>query len=136
MSKVYKSKIDAALPILILSGMIAPLVMFIREEDWTGLSIIFTTLLFSVYLFYTTDYTISGDCLRVRSGFLVNKKISIATIQSIKPTNSLWSAPAGSITDRIEIVYANSQKVVISPKEKEDFVKELLKINPAIEVNL
>lgn len=136
MRKVYKSKIDAGLPILILSGMIAPLVMFIREEDWIGLSIMFATLLFSGYLFYTTDYTISGDSLRVRSGFLVNKKISIATIQSVKQTDSLWSAPAGSITDRIEIVYANSQKVVISPKEKEDFVKELLKINPAIEVQL
>ncbi len=136
MRKVYKSKIDIALPVLILSGMIAPLVMFVSEQDWIGLGIILGTVLFSGYLFYTTDYTITAGRLRVRSGFLVNKKIDIATIHSVQQTDSLWSAPAGSLTDRIEIVYVNDQKVVISPKEKEDFVKELLKRNPAIEVKL
>lgn len=136
MSKIYKSKIDIALPILMLSGMMAPLIMFVKEQDWLGLGILAATLFFLAYLFYYTDYTITGNNLRVRSGFLVNKKIDIMTIRSIKQTDSLWSAPAGSITDRIEIEYAISQKVVISPKDKDDFVNELLKINPTITVNL
>lgn len=136
MRKVFKSKIDIALPILILSGMIAPTVMFVREQEWIGLGILAFTIVFSVYLFMATDYTISNDTLRVRSGFLVNIKVPIATIQSISKTDSLWSAPAGSISDRIEVVYENTKKVVISPKEKQDFVAELLNLNPNIVVTL
>lgn len=136
MSKIYKSKIDLALPILVLSGMMAPLIEFVKEQDWLGLGILVATLFFLAYLLYYTDYTITESNLRVRSGFLVNKKIDIMTIHSIKQTDSLWSAPAGSITDRIEIEYAASQKLVISPKEKDDFVNELLKINPTISVKL
>lgn len=136
MKKVFKSKIDIALPILILSGLISPFVVMLREQDWIGLGILILTLLFPTYLFLTTDYTIIGENLKVRSGFLVNKNISIKAIKSIVKTDSLWSAPATSITDRIEIVYDESKKVVISPKEKHDFMNELLKLNPNIEVKL
>ena len=58
------------------------------------------------------------------------------SIQSIIKTDSVFSAPANSITDRIEIKHEGSKSVVISPKEKETFVKELLAVNPAIVVQL
>jgi hypothetical protein len=38
--------------------------------------------------------------------------------------------------DRIAVVYNKFDEVLISPKEREAFVQELLKINPNIEVKL
>ncbi|KGO95206.1 PH domain-containing protein [Flavobacterium enshiense] len=136
MKKIFKSKIDIALPILILSGMIPGFVLSLREQDWVFLGILISTLVFSAYLFLTTDYTITGKNLKVRSGFLVNKNISIEAIKSIEKTDSIWNAPAASLTDRIEIVYNQSDTIVISPKGREDFIKELLKLNPNIVVNV
>jgi hypothetical protein len=36
--------------------------------------------------------------------------------------------------DRIAVVYNKYDEVLISPKEREDFIAELLKINPNIEI--
>lgn len=93
-------------------------------------------LAFIVYLFLETKYYIKGDILQVKAGFLVNKKIKIMSIQSVMKTDSVLSAPANSITDRIEIKYEDSKSVIISPKEKAAFVTELLAVNPAIVVQL
>lgn len=136
MKKVFKSKIDIALPILIITGMMPGFILSLREQDWILPGILISTLLFSAYLFLTTDYTITEENLKVRSGFLVNKNISIETIKSIVKTDSMWNAPAGSLTDRIEIMYNQSDTIVISPKERADFIKELLKLNPNIIVNV
>ncbi|ESU29539.1 DUF1200 protein [Flavobacterium limnosediminis JC2902] len=48
----------------------------------------------------------------------------------------MLNAPACSFTDRIEVLYNQSDSVVISPKEREEFIKELLKVNPNIQVKL
>ncbi|MBD3724807.1 MAG: PH domain-containing protein, partial [Flavobacteriaceae bacterium] len=41
----------------------------------------------------------------------------------------MLSTPASSLTDRIEVFYGNSKSIVISPKDKQGFVDELLKQN-------
>lgn len=132
--KVFKSKVDVALPVVFMITSIPPIIMGIKNGDWMFFVILFVTFALVFYLLYDTNYTVNKDILKIHSGFIVNKNILISEIKSIRKTDSILSAPAASLTDRIEISYGNSKSMIISPKEKNEFIDELLKINPTIEI--
>ena len=136
MKKVFKSKVDIALPILFMTSSIPAFVIGIREKDWVVFAILIGTFGLVFYLLYDTNYTISKNNLKVHSGFIVNKNIAIADIKSVKKTDSILSAPASSLTDRIEVNYGIDKSIIISPLHKEDFVNELKKQNADILVNI
>lgn len=133
--KLYKSKISPLVLILIGLPMIVLMLFMIWKNTWLGFSIMAITSIFLFHLFITTYYIIEGAHLRVRSGFLVNLKIEIATIKKIEKSNSFLSSPATSF-DRIEVSYNKFDRVIISPADKSAFVKTLKDLNPAIEVKL
>jgi len=81
---------------------------------------------------FNTCYTISNKILKVKSGFLLNRSIPIESIKKIVPCHTILSAPALSF-DRLEVFYNQYDSVVISPENKDDFIADLQKINPAIE---
>ena len=58
-------------------------------------------------------------------------KVEIQSIKRIYKTRNPLSSPALSL-DRIAIVYNKYDEVLISPKDKKEFIEELLKINPDI----
>ena len=64
---------------------------------------------------------------------LVNQRLTHN--KKIEKTNSILSSPALSL-DRIAIKFNKFDEVYISPKEKQAFVDDLIKINPAIEIKL
>ncbi|MNT89404.1 hypothetical protein D3C72_2301220 [compost metagenome] len=86
-------------------------------------------------MFSTTFYTIENEKLYIKSGFLVNISLEIKQIKKISETNTIMSAPAVSF-DRLEILYNKFDTVVISPKEKVQFIEAIKKINPQVEVKL
>jgi len=65
---------------------------------------------------------------------LVNTKIPISSINTIKETDNIISSPAASL-DRLEIFYGKYDSIIISPMDKNEFIQDLLKINPNIEVD-
>ena len=67
----------------------------------------------------------------IKCGFLYHKNLEVSRIKSIAETSNLISSPAASL-DRIEIKYDQHGIVVISPKDKVAFAKDLLEINPNI----
>ena len=136
MKKVFPSKVDKFLPFLFWVTSIPAIVIGVRERDWVIFAIMILVFALIMYLLYDTNYTITQGNLKVHSGFIVNKNIPIAEIKFIKKTDSILSAPAASLTDRIEIFYGNSKSIVISPKDKQGFVAELLKLNSEIKVEL
>ena len=85
------------------------------------------------HLFLSTNYTIEGHQLTVRCGFLYHSTIDIQTITKISETNNLISSPAISL-DRLEIRFGSHNSVIISPREKQDFLDHLLQINPKISI--
>ncbi len=87
---------------------------------------------FVLHLFLKTDYTIENEELKIRSGFFKEKPIAISEIKAIRKTNSIISAPAASF-DRIEVKYKVFNTIIISPKDKKDFIQHLKKINPNID---
>lgn len=136
MKKVFPSKVDKFIPILFWVTSIPPIVIGFREKDWVIFAILITVFALIMYLLYDTNYTITQGNLKVHSGFIVNKRISISEIRLIKKTDSILSAPAASLTDRIEVFYGNSKSIVISPKNKQGFVDELLQQNSGIKVEI
>lgn len=82
-------------------------------------------------LFFGTKYVIEEDELIIYGG-LYKKRIRIEQILSLRPSKNPLSAPALSI-DRIEITFdPHIQVILVSPKDKELFVKKLLEVNPVI----
>lgn len=132
--KIYKSKIglELVIPLLIVFG--TALILILNEKSsWLGLIILFTVILFVVHMFMTTYYVINENNLTIKCGFLINLTLDIRTIKKISETNNLLSSPATSI-DRIEIMFGNFDSVIISPKDKKEFINDILALNPRVEV--
>ena len=126
--KIYKSKIDWWLILLIVGVFGYPIVDGILSKEYT-LSIVFSILLVLFYfLAKSIQYKIDGENL-----IIWRTKIPIQTIHKVYRTRMPLSSPALSL-DRIGVVYNKYDEIFISPKEREEFIKELLKVNPNIEV--
>lgn len=130
--KIYKSKVDwlfflpLAYPIfLCVSG-------FVRGHYLISVITLIILVLIGLMI-QKTEYTLSEGILNVKSGFLVNKEIEVKTIRKIEHSKSIISAPALS-RDRLLLIYNKFDDILISPNEKQEFIDELLKINPNIEV--
>jgi hypothetical protein len=126
--KIYKSKVDWWLIILIGCVFGYPIIDGILTNEYF-LSAIFA---FVLVLFFLLAKTIK---YRIEVGNLMiwNTKIEIKSIRKIYRTNNPLSSPALSL-DRLAIVYNKFDEILISPKERNEFIDELLKINPSIEI--
>jgi amino acid transporter len=95
-----------------------------------------------IWLITTTYYEINGNTLKVAAG-PIRHQIDINNIKSIRPSRNPLASPALSL-DRLEVTYSKPtgkvdtiyswKTVLISPKEKDLFIQELVKVNPNIEV--
>ncbi len=129
--QVYRSKIDWWLVIVIFIVFCYPMIEGILIKDYLMFGVSFGILALVFLLFKSITYKIDGETLKIFLG----AKIDIKTIKRIYSTNNPLSSPALSL-DRIAVVYNKFDEVLISPKEREAFIQELLKINPNIEVKL
>jgi len=134
MEKIYRSKLglELVIPISIVFGIVF-FMMLANDPNWLGMIIVAAVLLFFIYLFQNTYYTIQDKTLLIQCGVLYQSSIDIQHIQRISETNNPLSAPAASL-DRLEIKYHNNRFVLVSPQDKQAFIQHLLALNPAIEV--
>ncbi|WP_274308460.1 PH domain-containing protein [Solibacillus daqui] len=130
---VFKSKIDiwmAAMFIIVPTLMIYGV---ITEPDIISLVVTIAIIALLAILFFGTKYVIQDNKLIIYGG-ITKTNIDIAKIHSLRPSKNPFSAPAMSI-DRIEITFdPDMQMTLVSPKDKENFVKKLLEINPTIKL--
>lgn len=129
----YKSKLglELIIPISLIFGY--ALFELIAEKSWLGVLIMLLTILFILYTFLPINYKIEKENLNVKCTFMINENIEIKSIRKITETYNPLSSPAASI-DRIEIFYNKFDSILISPKNKKDFIQDILKINPNIKV--
>lgn len=132
--QIYKSKIDWWLGLFFVYPIYRSIVSII-DGEWIGYPVLVFFLLFIVFISKSTRYIIAENQLIVKCMFIVNDRIEISKIRKIEKTNSVLSSPALSL-DRIAIYYNKFDEIMVSPKEREDLIKELLKINPNIEVKI
>ena len=131
--KIYRSKLDAWIVVLFSVIFLITMILPLLEGNFTGLWITLPMAIFIIHLFSNTYYTISGNTLHVKSGFMVNRTINIAAIRKIEETNNMISSPATSL-DRLEIFYSKYESIIISPKNKADFIADILALNSNISV--
>ena len=78
-------------------------------------------------------YGIDTSDLHIYGCFGTHKKIPIKNIIKITETNNPISSAAASM-DRLEIHYNKYDSVLISPKDKKEFLTRLLKQNAKINI--
>lgn len=103
------------------------------RKQWIKFIILFPLGFCLMWIWFKTGYTIEDNVLKIQYGPF-KKKIKIDDIHRMKETKNLFTAPALSM-DKIEIKYARFETVSISPKNKMEFVRQLLKKNPMIKTD-
>jgi hypothetical protein len=136
---VFKSKRDLLTGIIVYGaiGLLAVCsVQIIREggaEQWL-IIILAVIAVMLLWMWFSTYYTIEGHELHYRSGVL-HGTIKINTIRSISVNKTMYAGLKPALAKNGCIVsYNKYDEIYMSPKEQELFVKELLKVNPGIEV--
>lgn len=94
-------------------------------------------LAFIIVLFKSIYYKIDGNNLVIYQ-FFVPSAYPIDKIESVFPTKSVLSSPATSITHRLAIKFSDRKvlnsvmPIIISPVLQQEFIDQLVSINPNI----
>lgn len=130
MKKVYASKIDTWLALVIVSIVIACFIVFISVASSGSIVAILVSapaLIFGaglpLWLMKSTVYTLTDETLFVKSGPF-KWQVPVNQINSVTPTSNPLSSPALSL-DRLRIEYGRWGSIMISPKDKEAFIQDL-----------
>lgn len=129
----FKSKKDVWLSVLIWGVIILMFFIMITEQNIVVYIVGILNNALLLWLWFGTSYRIDDEALIVRSGPF-KSTIDIKTIKKLKDTKTLLAGPALSL-DRIEIQYKTYDTVIVSPKDKIEFIETLLNKNNSIEVD-
>lgn len=131
MKKVFKSKVDFIIILLIGILLFVPIIpLMISDFSLTVIIIYVVIFLLIIKLLFSISYDVDEKTLVIKYLFFFSEKIYIDEIISIMPTRSMLSAPAASF-DRLQITL-NSKIVIISPRNKNKFVDLCCTYNPNI----
>lgn len=109
---------------------------FMDDGIWPTI-ICLMMLAFVLVTFFSIYYRIDGNNL-VMYTFFIPTTYPIDKIKEIKPTKSVPSSPATSLTHRLAITFTDrkilksSIPLIISPVRQEEFIIQLLSVNPEI----
>ena len=130
MDKAYRSKVDTWLGVVLggvplASAFAAWLLVHapVPGRWFMAVPILLVGVCLPLSLLFFTTYRIDDAFLRIRSGFFT-WEIPIHAISKVESTNDPASSPALSL-DRIRIEYGHTKSVVISPLNKDEFLRDL-----------
>ncbi|EDM44356.1 hypothetical protein SCB49_04985 [unidentified eubacterium SCB49] len=135
-TKIYKSKFGWLLFIILTLVLlvISWLSYDASEEHFNVMPYVVCTILgYFAFSSVSTRYKILGTELQITCFPFYDKKVAIDSIKKVAFSRSIMSSPAPSL-DRIEIFFNTYDSVIISPKDKEQFMDHLKQINPCIEL--
>jgi len=128
----YNSKIGLEISLPLIISMGGASICLGLNAQWLGVLVLSILTLLIYLLFKATYYIVDDNILRVRSSFIVNKKVDIQSITKVRETRNPISAPAASL-DRLEVISTRGS-VLISPKNKNAFIEDITTANPRIEI--
>ena len=129
----FPSKRDLWLGLLIWGLMLLGTVPALLKPGKGQFILMIAVILFVGWIWFGTGYEIVEDELKIRCGPF-RQRIPLKEIKEIKRTRSPLSAPACSL-DRMEIKYGNSKRVMISPADKENFIRAMINQSPSIRLD-
>ncbi len=136
MKKVFPSKVDAWLVVVVIAIMTVGCALTVDVMPWLTILIYAAVTACVGALLFNIKYFVEGDRLAVRGAGLVNHTYDINKILSIRPSHSILSAPAASY-DRLELKFQGkvcTYSLLVSPKQKAEFIAALLAVNPQIKI--
>ncbi|KGT37216.1 hypothetical protein GWJ21_16600 [Bacillus coagulans] len=126
--------------LLIVGSIVLPTAVHLElgtiAEDLTVTDKILLTVicsLFTLFLlsgWFHTFYILTDKVLKVRGG-IFSWTIPLEEIEVITESKNPLAAPALSL-DRLQVVYGKSKFILISPKDKSLFLKQIKKMRPEI----
>jgi hypothetical protein len=127
--RVYRSKVDG--PIALVAALSLVVLLYVGSSlpgPHHGLGLIihvvgFCGLGFCVWTLLGTYYTLDATTLTAHSGPF-NWAVPLREIRSVEPTRDPRSGPALSF-DRLRIEFGPGRVLMISPREKDEFLAEL-----------
>lgn len=130
MPTIYRSKVDIWLFVVLAFAALAALYSAAQTmaAGTTG-SILVAVLVALVgvglplWLLFSTRYTLEAAYLLAQSGPF-KWVVPLADIKSITPSNNPLSSPALSL-DRLRIDYGKGRMLLISPRDKEQFLQDV-----------
>ena len=133
MKTVYPTKVSVTLVLIISLIMGCILVAYAIKSLWIPFTIILLLHFLLLFMLANIKYVITESQLIIDQslGKWGKEVIDINTIKSIEPTHTILSAPASSL-DRLRISYNKYDDIIISPRRKEEFIRQLQSINPQI----
>lgn len=108
-------------------------VQLITYKSVPGILMTIVMVGFLMWLWFGTGYKVEDGFITIIFGPF-KSKVKIADIRKLRATKNPLSAPALSFS-RIEIMYGTYGMALVSPKDKELFIKMLLEENPNIQVD-
>ena len=136
--KVYKSATDWFIWTVVAFVVGVCLWMVWLDPGWFTAIIAFVCLTACVLPLHDVHYDIDGHELVIHCLFQ-SQRLPIDKISEIRPSRSWLSAPALSL-DRIAIKFSDRKvlksyaPLLISPVRRDEFIAQLLQVNPAIRV--
>jgi hypothetical protein len=136
----FVSKVDAWISgIAVAAGfkclsIAAPMVLFSTSSAERAVlaGVVLVTLVLPIWLLLDTNYTVTGEELRIHSGPF-RWRIALSEVRAVSPSRSWLSSPALSL-DRIRVQYGVARSVLVSPREKQRFVDCLRERCPAAHI--
>ena len=130
---VFKSKIDMWLVIFCFGFSTIAIIpiLFIDFNSWD--LILPTLFVFLADIFCNTKYVVSNHILIVKCGSFYRAKYDIKKIKQIEESHTWESAPALSLS-RIRILFVDGKSVLISPKDRAQFLDLLYSVNNKIKM--
>jgi hypothetical protein len=129
----FASKRDLWLGLLIWGLMLLGAIPAFLTPGKGQLIIMIAVILFIGWIWFGTGYEILENELKIRCGPF-RQRILLQEIKEIKRTRSPLSSPACSL-DRMEIKYGKSKRVMISPADRDGFIKMLIEKSPHINLD-
>ncbi|WP_100010844.1 PH domain-containing protein [Lentibacillus sediminis] len=128
----FRSRKDTWLTILIWGIALFGVAVPIAGGNIFGMLFILPLSLVLLWFWFQTGYKIEGDLIRIKYG-PIRMKVEIQKIIQIRKHRSIFAAPALSI-HRLEINSGRFNIISISPENEKEFINEILKINPELEM--
>lgn len=129
--RVFRSKIDRWLIIVIVAGLLAELGVIVAlaaqlRQPLVVTGLVLVSLLaaaFVAWIVLGTNYRVGHGVLTIAAG-PVRWRIPLTDIASVERTRAAWSSPALSL-DRLLIRYGKNRCVMVSPADRRGFLRAI-----------
>lgn len=130
----FRSEVGWSYHLLILVLSVTTILAFVRGGSPMGMILLLLVTMLCIHILRSTWYRITADDeLLLHCSLFPEKRVAIARITAVEPTVNFLSSYALSL-NRLMIWVDGKPWMLISPVNRAAFIKQLLAVNPAIEV--